>query len=177
MSHCLSSHHRYLRIGPELGIDVAETSLHPLFSSPSLPYIYHRLFQIFSTILTYITHKPLCVHINGAPQFRSAIAAKLSGHRVVWHVNNTRANPLVFWIFQITAYLCADHFIVASNRAKTYFLDNYLLRSRPMTIIHAPIKPELYPVPAQNFNLNSSTIRIGSLGGFNAQKTLSYLHL
>ena len=85
-------------------------------------YILRFLVDIFLLRQKIKGLNPDIVHINGAYQFRSAIAAFLARKPVIWHINNTYANPVVFIIFQFISMFTAKAFIAASKPAKKYFL-------------------------------------------------------
>ena len=57
-------------------------------------------------------------HCNGSWQIKGAIAAKLAGVKVVWHLNDTRMPLLVRMVFNILAFFIPEYFILASKRVK-----------------------------------------------------------
>jgi glycosyltransferase involved in cell wall biosynthesis len=79
------------------------------------------------------------VHVNGAYQFKAALAARLSGVPVVWHLNDTMMPRPVRWAFRATSRFCADAFIVAGERVRAYYLEPGIAGTRPVTEIHAPV--------------------------------------
>lgn len=132
-------------------------------------YILRFLIDIFLLRQKIKGLNPDIVHINGAYQFRSAIAAFLARKPVIWHINNTYANPVVFIIFQFISMFTAKAFIAASKPAKKYFLSYPWHRNKECKIIHAPIILSSYYSNKNKQNPNQN-LTIGTISGFNRQK-------
>ncbi len=84
------------------------------------------------------------VHCNGSWQIKGAIAGKLAGKKVVWHLNDTKRPLIVKWAFTLAAAVLADSFIVAGQRVRSYYLERGLLRGRRYEIIQAPVDTKKY---------------------------------
>ncbi len=84
------------------------------------------------------------VHCNGSWQVKGALAAKLAGKKVVWHLNDTKRPFVIKLIFSLMAALLADTLIVAGNRVKSYYLENGILRRRMCEVIQAPVDTKMY---------------------------------
>lgn len=78
------------------------------------------------------------VHISGGSwQYKGFIAAKLSGKKVVWHINDT-SMPIFFkYIFKMLNKRC-DGYIYASKASRNYYKD-FINPSLPSWIIPAPV--------------------------------------
>ena len=150
-------------------VSTLELSLSPLSLIPKrlFRYVTRFFYEILIISLNIKKINPDLVHVNGAYQFKSAIAAKLAGFKVVWHVNNTHANPLVFITFQIISLFCADGFIAASKAAKNYFLKYWWQKSKNVFIIQAPINVIEYSLFSKE---TKDVLSIGTISGFNRQK-------
>lgn len=113
--------------------------------------------NIFS-LLTYIITFPLdvlrltmvfrsgrvdLVHVSGGSwQYKGAIAGKLAGKPVVWHLNDTYAPALVRAVFHLVAPLVASAFIVAGERVKAYYLEGRY--KQPSWRIPAPVDTDYF---------------------------------
>tara|TARA_B100000963_G_scaffold360897_1_gene393686 strand:- start:2651 stop:3766 length:1116 start_codon:yes stop_codon:yes gene_type:complete len=165
----ISSDKSFLNYSKLNKVRTLELSISPLSLIPERLFRYLTRFfhEILIISLNIKKINPDIVHINGAYQFKSAIAAKLAGFKVVWHVNNTHANPLVFFTFQIISLFCADGYIAASKAAKNYFLNFWWQKSKRVFIIQAPIKVIEYSSFPKEIK---GDLSIGTISGFNRQK-------
>jgi glycosyltransferase involved in cell wall biosynthesis len=76
------------------------------------------------------------VHCSGgAWQVKGLIAGKLSGAKVVWHLNDTLVPRVIKGLFKILSRF-ADAFIVAGTSVRTYYFN------------HVPVKKPIYEVQA-----------------------------
>lgn len=150
-------------------VNFIELPLSPLSLKPKrlFKYLVRFFFEIILISKNIKKLNPDLVHINGAYQFKSAIAAKLAGFKVVWHVNNTNTNPIVFLIFQFISLFCADGYIASSKAAKNYFLNFWWQKSKTCFIIQAPIRVSEF---SRSFDSHKKRLSIGTISGFNKQK-------
>ena len=66
---------------------------------PALRYLFFTLGEIFQLIRFFRQEKFDIIHVSGGIwQFKGAIAGKLAGRKVVWHLNDTYM-PLFFVIY------------------------------------------------------------------------------
>ena len=118
------------------------------------------------------------VHVNGSYQFKVAIAAKLAGTKVVWHLNDTMMSGLVKRVFSFVASRCASGFIVAGKRVHDYYLKGTPLAERPCLEIHAPVDTEVFSPERCSETLRDDvvkkTITIVTVSGLNPTKGLEY---
>ncbi len=100
-------------------------------------YFFTFFVEIFT--LAYFLKKEQCniVHCNGAYQIKGAIAGRLAGKKVIWHLNDTKQPWLVHKIFYHVSKL-AHGFIVAAESVQNYYLPQNL-KDRPVSIIQAPV--------------------------------------
>ena len=103
-----------------------------------LKYVLRFFNEIFTLYKFLKKENPDIVHINGSYQFKSFLAAYLSKKRVVWHLNNQQESKLVKIVFDILKRFKSVSFIVASQKAKNYFIPN-ISKDNLVTEIHAPI--------------------------------------
>ncbi len=147
--------------------DITRLSLEPkiLFR-----YIYRFVYEVFIIVSVIRTYKPDLVHVNGAYQFKSILASRICNKKVVWHLNNQKANVLVKFVFDIFYYLFKINFIYASQKAYSYFLAKKRFKKSIMKEIHAPIDPEKYYF--KKIRENPMPIIIGTIINFSPQKDL-----
>lgn len=127
---------------------------------------------------------PNVVHVNGSYQFRAAIAGRLAGATVVWHLNDTMMPWPVRVAFRVTARSCADGFIVAGQRVRRYYLDPELEHDRPVLEIHAPVDVERFSPPGNAEGAHGVTaaggrggrsdLVVGTVANINPTKGLEY---
>lgn len=111
------------------------------------------------------------VHVNGAYQFKVAIAARLSNTPVVWHLNDTYTPSLLKAVFTAVARRCASGFIVAGQRVREYYLSGTRLEGLPWEEVHAPVNLEVFdPGRFGKRQAGSLRLTIGSVSGINPAK-------
>ncbi|MFK8102549.1 MAG: glycosyltransferase [Saprospiraceae bacterium] len=122
------------------GIKFYALSLHRLTKNPTelFKFIFYFFFELFAIIKVIRKEKPNLVHCNGAWQIKGVIAAKLTGTRCVWHMNDTHFTGLVMALYKVTAKLFGDFFLGASERALHYYQPN--IKATDKNIIQAPIR-------------------------------------
>lgn len=96
---------------------------------------------------------------GGAWQYKGAIAGKLAGKKVVWHLNDTGL-PWVFrklfgWIGRV-----ADGFIYASERSRVYYKQLVDL-NKPSYVIPSPVDASFFDPKCVHFN---DDVQIRKLG-------------
>lgn len=79
------------------------------------------------------------VHVNTSYQIKGAIAARISGTPVVWHLNDTRMTAVVRLVSTLVMRLCARGFIVAGKRVYDYYIRDGRLTGFPCFEIQAPV--------------------------------------
>jgi glycosyltransferase involved in cell wall biosynthesis len=93
---------------------------------------------------------------------------------VIWHLNDTMMPRPVRWAFRLTSRFCADAFIVAGERVRTYYLDPDVAGARPVTEIHAPVDVTRFtPAPAANGERGGGPL-IGMVAHLNPTKGVEY---
>lgn len=157
---------------PVREVDLTRLSLHP---PTLLRYLVRLPLELAVLRRTLVDLNVDLVHVNGSYQFKSAIAAKLAGRRVVWHLNDTMMPLPVRMAFRAVAALCADAFIVAGQRVREYYLDASLERGRPVQEIHAPVDLARFaPVPASRGESESGGPVVATVANVNPTKGLEY---
>jgi len=78
------------------------------------------------------------VHVSGGSwQYKGFLAAKLTGIKVIWHLNDTMM-PLIFKVIFGLLSKYADSYIYASERTKSYY-EKYCDKSKSSAVIPAPV--------------------------------------
>lgn len=79
------------------------------------------------------------IHVSGgAWQFKGAIAGRIAGKPVIWHLNDTQMPKLLICIFNRLAFL-ATGFIVTANRVRSYYLEEKKGSNKPIFTVQAPV--------------------------------------
>jgi len=115
---------------------------------------------------------PDIVHINGALFIQPAIAAKLSGLPLVWHLNDTIVPGKVAWLFGKFVRSLATKIIVAADAvAHHYGIEN------KYSIVYAPVDIEKFKNQSKWENENSTShdeVRVGLIANWNPNKGIEY---
>ena len=133
-------------------------------------YLIRFFLEIFVLYKFLKKENPDVVHINGSNQFKSFLAAYLSKKKIAWHLNNQREVKLVKIVFDFLKKIKFVSFIVASQKAKDYFIPN-LSKKILVTEIHAPIIGSKFK-KTKNYKLNKNRIIVGTTTNMSPQKDL-----
>lgn len=79
------------------------------------------------------------IHVNGSYQIKGAIAGRLAGIPVVWHLNDTGMITAVKKLCIFIAKYCASGFIVTGQRVYDYYIRGTGIYRKPCIEIHAPV--------------------------------------
>ncbi len=164
----------------QLGLKYYPISLHRITRN-KIELLYYFLF-FFSDIwnLTRVIRKENIdvIHVNGAYQYKAAIAGFICKTRVIWHLNDMYQPRLIRFVFRILSQKVAHGFIFASKKTREYYWENFM--SKRATIdIPAPVdlkkfKGDLQKVQRVNLG-RDDRIKIASVGYFNPDKDFETL--
>ena len=117
---------------------------------PALHYILYSPVEVLKLIFLFRREQFDLIYVSGGSwQFKGAIAGKLAGIPVLWHLNDSYMPLFIRIIFKIMSGL-ASGYVYASEKTKNYYKD-YIKSDRYETTIPAPVdtskfNPELeYP--------------------------------
>ena len=118
------------------------------------------------------------VHCNGLLNIQPAVAAKLSGAKLLWHLNDTVIPRNVCRILKPFAKLIADKIVIAANGLG----EHYSLNSEDCFVLYAPVDTKHFsPAPIEKPRLksklgfNSSEKVVGTVANINPLKGYEYL--
>lgn len=117
------------------------------------------------------------VHCNSARQFKGVAAGRLSGKRVVWHLQDTFSPALIRILFFMMSSF-AHCFIVAGKRVQQYYLGAFPFTRKPVTEIQAPVDTAFFVPKAAKGDPRIASLpgaNIVSVGNVNPAK--GYEHL
>ena len=105
---------------------------------PALRYLFFTPWEIIQLIRFFRQEKFDVIHVSGGIwQFKGAIAGRLAGISVLWHLNDTDRQLLFRWIFGILS--CLDTgYAYAAERTKIYY-QPYVHNKRLEFMIPAPV--------------------------------------
>ncbi len=167
---------RFGRYIAEHGVDSIEFDITRLSRERKILARYVLRFPLEIAKLSLLLSREQCdiVHVNGAYQFKVAIAARLLGLPTVWHLNDTATPAPVKSVFGLVAKACATGFIVAGKRVRSYYLVRTALEGKPCEEIHAPVNLDVFD--PRRFNGQradrNQTLRIGTVSGITPTKGL-----
>jgi glycosyltransferase involved in cell wall biosynthesis len=128
-------------------------------------FSYHKLFKKL---------KVDAVHTNGASQWKPAIAAKFAKIPVVWHLNDTRCPTYIRIPFKLFSWLCADAYLVSSNRTREVYLNKN--ESKPIILARPPVDHRRFSKP-HSYKFSTPLVVV-TVGNLNPDKDiLTYIRL
>jgi len=106
----------------------------------ALRYVFLSSVELFH-LVRYLKHKNFdIVHVSGGSwQYKGAIAGRLAGIKVIWHLNDTYVPSFFRRLFATMAGL-ADIYVFASEKSKLYYAP-LISRNKPQIVIPAPVDP------------------------------------
>jgi glycosyltransferase involved in cell wall biosynthesis len=158
----------------------------------AIPLEMHRLSRSSKHILSYVVSfvpevlvltrvinkgKSDVIHCNGSWQVKGVIAAKIAGVRVVWHLNDTRNNRVIHFLFKVLSVLPCEAYIVAARRVRET-LSAELAKARTIFVIQAPVDTEKFSVGRTSIdrelheNIMEGCMNIVTVGNVNQAKGL-----
>ena len=138
-------------------------------------------FEIIMLIIIFKKNKFDLVHVSGgAWQYKGLIAAKLSGIKVIWELNDSYAPPIIKFIFKYTSFL-ADGFIYCSHNTKKYY-KSCVSKNKKSFLIQSPVDTNFFhpaiSIPSKKFfTKHKKKIVIGTVANINPIKGLDNLLL
>jgi glycosyltransferase involved in cell wall biosynthesis len=117
-------------------------------SSRNIPQLIRHFFYFIPELICLIRilkrEKVDIVHCNGSWQIKGVIGGKLTGKKVLWHLNDTRRIRIIdLFSYLAGKYLC-DAFIFAAKRVRDYYLSNKSIARKPHFEIQAPVDTEVF---------------------------------
>ena len=109
----------------------------------ALRYIFFSVFEVIQLVRYFRKEQFDLVHVSGgAWQYKGVIAGKLSGRKVVWHLNDTSMPFILRKVFSILSVL-PDAFIFASERTKEYY-SSLIKKNKLEFVIPAPVDTDFF---------------------------------
>jgi glycosyltransferase involved in cell wall biosynthesis len=132
-----------------------------------IKYISSFVFEVNNTVKYFKKVDCDIVYVcGGSWQYKGAIAAKIAGVKLIWHLNDTSMPFFIRFIFRLLSNF-ADGYIFASERSRDYY-NPYLNTLKPGFVIPAPVDVSMFN-PENNLNLeyssNNDADLINSLDG------------
>jgi glycosyltransferase involved in cell wall biosynthesis len=84
------------------------------------------------------------IHVNGPYQVKGALAAKVAGIPVLWHINDTSEVWPVKLAFKSLMWRLAKGFISAGQRVREIYLTGAGIDEKPVYIIQAPVDISIF---------------------------------
>lgn len=113
--------------------------------------------------------RPDAVHVNGAFFLSPAVAAKLAGVPLVWHLNDTLVPKRAAVVLGALVRGLADQIVVAAEAVAGH----YAVASSPYLVIYAPVDVEELR-PAGRGHQEGELDRVGLIANWNPLKGLEY---
>jgi len=116
-------------------------------------YVYNFIFEINDAIRYFKKVNCDIVYVcGGSWQYKGAIAAKIAGVKLIWHLNDSSMPFFVRFIFRFLSNL-SDGYIFASERSRDYY-NPYLNTLKPGFVIPAPVDVSMFN-PENSYNLGA----------------------
>lgn len=155
------------------------------FKSVKLHRLSKNLFSILKWFLTFFKEildlkriidyeNPDLVHCYGSWQWKGILAGKISGKKLIWHLNDTRINFIIKSVFNFLKRF-PNGFVIEGSRVGKYYFKNYKI-NKPFAEINAPVDTKKFnPVNIRKSNYLSGDTKIVSVGNVNPYKGIEYL--
>lgn len=129
-----------------------------------LRYLLRAPFSL-KVIIDFLKHQnPDVVHVNGAADVLPAIAAKLCGIGLIWHLNDTAMPQSLAKIFGKLVVTMSSVVVVAAEAVGHY----YAISSDKYTVLYAPVDTDKFSVRKLKQPPDSSSpITVGMIGNWN----------
>ena len=166
----------YIKSLEDKGIRVIPIAMNPLNTIPKwfFRYVVNFVPEIWGIIGIIKREKPHAVHCNGSWQIKGIMAAKWTGTKCIWHMNDTYQPRAVLFFFKMLSGLPSTYFY-ASHATKAYYANvSQKLLKKASRVIQAPVKrKELIVV--RDHQLENKPIRLVLVGYINHHKGLDIL--
>jgi glycosyltransferase involved in cell wall biosynthesis len=117
--------------------------------SMALRYFFFSFYEIIQIALYLNKNHFDIVHVSGgAWQFKGAIAGRLAGVKVLWHLNDTFMPLFIRRVFAVISHF-SDGFIYSSKRSQKYY-ESLVPTGKPWRVIQAPVDVDRFD-PAQYY--------------------------
>jgi len=140
-------------------------------------YIFTFFLDILRLYLFLRRHKFDLVQVNGTPQCKGALAAKMAGIPVVWVIEDTKMPFIVRKIYTLIAKYSAAGIIFVGKRVYDYYIRGSMLESKLSIEIHAPVDTSIFDpnhvVPDKRMNQIQGR-KIVTVSGISPVKGLKY---
>jgi len=133
-------------------------------------------FEIIMLMLVFKKNKFDLVHVSGgAWQYKGVIAAKLSGIKVIWELNDSYAPFIIKFIFNYLNFF-ADSFIYGSISTEKYY-KKLISNNKKNFLIQSPVDINFFnpsiSYPSKNFlKKNKNKVVVGAVTNINPIKGL-----
>lgn len=107
-------------------------------------YVLCFFVEIYRLCMFFRRHRFDLIHVNGSYQFKSALAGKLAGIPVVWHLNDTQMDTIVKTVCTVLARYCALGFIITGKRVHDYYIHGTTLEKKPYFEIQVPVDTTVF---------------------------------
>ena len=108
-----------------------------------LGYILFSPFEVIRLVKLIHSGRYDIVHVSGGSwQYKGAIAGKLTGCKVIWHLNDTQMPAMFRNIYTKLSFL-ADAYLYSSERTKKYY-KSFSKKNRPDFIILPPVDTNFF---------------------------------
>ena len=131
-------------------------------------------FEIIMLMLVFKKNKFDLVHVSGgAWQYKGVIAAKLSGIKVIWELNDSYAPFIIKFIFNYLNFF-ADSFIYGSIITEKYY-KKLISNNKKNFLIQSPVDINFFnpsiSYPSKNFlKKNKNKVVVGAVTNINQSK-------
>ncbi len=117
------------------------------------------------------------VHCNGSYQIKGVIAGKLAGAKVIWHLNDTRDQRIIWLGFRLLAQFFCDGFILGGERVMWHYMGGSSLLKKPHMVIQAPVDARYFSsdcVLAEHAPRSEMSLKVVTVANINPAKGLEY---
>jgi glycosyltransferase involved in cell wall biosynthesis len=144
-------------------------------------------FRSVVAIIQIIKHESIeIVHVNGLLSLQAAVAARLTGRKLAWHLIGSMYPRILIWFLMPFVKLMATRIILVANGMKRFYLipDKEAQVGRSV-VIHEPVDTDRFDPSKvsddrverlkRKFDIPASSKIVGSIGNLTPRKGFEYL--
>lgn len=140
-------------------------------------YIYTFFSDILRLYLFFKKHNFDLIQVNGTPQYKGALAAKIAGIPLVWVIEDTHMPLIIKKIFLILSKYLSKGIIFTGKKVYEYYIHKTSLESKHCKEIHAPVDTNVFDpnsLVTDKRMFHAQGIKIVTVSGINPVKGLEY---
>jgi glycosyltransferase involved in cell wall biosynthesis len=143
-----------------------------------LKYILYFFYEIIMLYRYFKKENFDIIHCSGGSwQYKGVIAGRLANTKTIWHLNDTKMQIIIRFIFRLLSRFFVDGIIVAGKRVKEYYEEQLASQATPIFEIQAPVDTCVFnpdKVKKDSKIMEHPGLKIVTVGNINPLKGIEY---